>query len=93
MSSSTRSALRAMAAFDPAAAAAMTLAAGSVRLPAAHTPETLVRPVSSVRTQLPATLSSVVTASEERTVRGDRVARGSGVQHGDGGVPARSGQY
>ena len=46
----TRSALMAMAAADPAPAAVMTCARGSATLPAAHTPEVVVRPVASVVT-------------------------------------------
>ena len=50
-SSSTRSALSAMAAAEPAPAAVMTWARGSTMLPAAQTPGTLVRPVASTMTQ------------------------------------------
>ena len=56
-SSSTRSALRAMAAAEPAPAAVMTWARGSTMLPAAQTPGTLVRPVVSTVTQPSASTS------------------------------------
>src|SRR5215218_6752261 len=49
-SSSTRSALIAMAAADPSPAAVMTWARGLAALPATQTPATLVRPVGSVVT-------------------------------------------
>ena len=50
-SSSTRSALMAMAAAEPSPAAVMTWARGLTALPAAQTPGTLVRPVGSATTQ------------------------------------------
>ena len=48
-SSWTRSALIAIAAAEPSPAAVITWARGSATLPAAQTPETLVRPVASTR--------------------------------------------
>src|SRR5665647_2186571 len=51
MSSSTRSAFRAMAAADPWPAAVMTWARGSAAFPATQTPGTLVLPVASAITQ------------------------------------------
>jgi hypothetical protein len=45
-SSSTRSALMAMAATEPSPTAVMTWARGLTTLPAAHTPGTLVRPAA-----------------------------------------------
>src|SRR4051794_18166690 len=51
-SSSTRSALMAMAAADPAPAEVMTWARGSAALPATQTPVTLVLPVRSTTGKL-----------------------------------------
>lgn len=47
----------AIAAADPAPAAVITWARGSATLPAAHTPEVLVRPVASTLAK-PASLTS-----------------------------------
>ena len=65
-SSSTRSALRAMAAADPSPAAVMTWARGLTRFPATQTPGTLVRPVASVAH--PAVIVEVAAEADEQFV-------------------------
>ena len=67
-SSSTRSALMAMAAADPSPAAVMTWARGLATLPATQTPGTLVRPVASV-TDPPVLVDVAAEADEEVVVR------------------------
>ena len=66
-SSSTRSALMAMAAAEPSPAAVMTWARGLAALPATQTPGTLVRPVASATTQ-PALVDGAAEAGEQVVV-------------------------
>ena len=96
-SSSTRSALMAMAAADPSPAAVMTWARGLATLPATQTPGTLVRPVASVTTSpsrrarsrgRPAGRCSARSAAARTARRAGRRGRRP-ARHRSGGRPRR----
>ena len=84
-SSSTRSALMAMAAADPSPAAVMTWARGLATLPATQTPGTLVRPVASATTQ--PSSSMVAAEADEQVACSARTAAARTPR--PGGRPAR----